>query len=219
AAQLARRRPLRTRARQPWRRGGGVVSKALALDSAIRRYEGHDASLDPGLRRLEAGAGRGDLEPQAVHPAGGSAALARALTPEERYALIVLILVSLAALEQGSTRFPVTGPESTAPLTRLLGDLIGEVEPDGEVARIRDAIAALLASGRAQTLIARNEGEYKPLVYLPPFISQLRIHSAEEALAGRLAALMRVDPAICGTDGTRELDVALDDVLHRPPAR
>ncbi|HYR80418.1 MAG TPA: hypothetical protein VEO55_10465, partial [Candidatus Dormibacteraeota bacterium] len=75
------------------------------------------------MRALEAAAVGLNLEPESVHLAAEIAAFEPALETDERIALIVLMLVSLAALQEGSTRFPIVGPISKAPLRRMLDAL------------------------------------------------------------------------------------------------
>ena len=78
------------------------------------------------MRALESAVAGLNLVPETVHLAAELAALEPALEADERMALIVLILVSLVALQEGSTRFPVTGPLSDAPMRRVLGTLCSE---------------------------------------------------------------------------------------------
>ncbi len=124
--------------------------------------------------------------------------------------MILLTLVSLAALGEGSTRFPVSGPKAREPMRRMLGALCGETEANAMAL----AIEALLESGAARGIVGREARDYKPLLYLAPFIYQQRIHSAEAALALRLTVLTRrkVSPVI----DEDTLRAALSDVIARP---
>ena len=67
----------------------------------------------------------------------GDLGLESALEADERMALIALILVSLVALQEGSTRFPVTGPRSHAPMRRVLKAVTLGREP-GDITTIED---------------------------------------------------------------------------------
>src|SRR6204780_1162358 len=101
----------------------------LGLNTAFRRFSSADdgrSTFNTRLRALEAAAAGLNLAPGAVHLAPELGALESALEADERVALIVLILVSLLALQEGSTRFPVTGPLSHAPMRRVLGTLCGD---------------------------------------------------------------------------------------------
>ena len=103
----------------------------LGMDTAWRRFEsargGVRSAFDLQLRALEVSAAGLNLAPETVHLAAELAALEPALGADERIALIVLILISLVALQEGSTRFPVTGPLSAAPMRRVLATLCAEV--------------------------------------------------------------------------------------------
>ncbi len=86
-------------------------------------------------------------------------------------------MVSLAALEEGSTRLPVTGPQAREPMHRLLAALVG----DSRAELSTNSIEELLRSGAACGVIGRDPNDYKPLLYLPPFIYQQRLRAAEAA--------------------------------------
>ena len=95
-------------------------------------------------------------------------------------------------------------------MRRMLGALCGEAEADAMAL----AIEELLESGAARGIVGREARDYKPLLYLAPFIYQQRIHSAEAALASRLTALTarKMSPAI----DEDTLRAALSDVIARP---
>src|SRR5438105_95006 len=117
--------------------GGRRVSAAvdertyLAMDSryetfgmptAWRAFEvsGHAAPRSEFKRRLrviEAGVQQLNLDPRIVHLAAESAALEPSIdSDDDRLALILLATCSIVALSAGSTRLPVTGPQSGKPL-------------------------------------------------------------------------------------------------------
>ena len=85
----------------------------LGIDTAWTRFDsthdGGSSAFRARLRALEVSAAGLNLAPESVHLAAELAALEPALEFDDRVALIVLILVSLVALQEGSTRFPVTG--------------------------------------------------------------------------------------------------------------
>jgi exodeoxyribonuclease V alpha subunit len=191
----------------------------LGIETAARRFEAQSAELSPSRferrrRALEAAASAFNLDRDAIHVAAEIAALEPALDDERRFALIVLIVMSLAALAEGSTRFPVTGEMAREPMRRmlagLLGDAPGEDGPDATAA----AIETLLQSRAAEAVIGRRSDDYKPIFYLRPFIYHQRIYAAEARLAERLKSLASPD----GADAASEDDVnrALADVLARP---
>src|SRR5258708_35213141 len=100
------------------------------MDTAWRRFDsahgGSHFEFEQQMRALEAAATGLNLGSESVHLAAEIAALEPALEADERIALIVLTLVSLAALQEGSTRFPVVGSISIAPMRRLIGTLCAE---------------------------------------------------------------------------------------------
>lgn len=163
---------------------------SLGMPTAWRRFEiesgtQHQSKFEKRLREAEAGIDALNLSADSVHLAAEIAAIESHLDDERRIALIRLILVSLAALQEGNTRFPVTGSSAREPLRRILAPICGEEELEGAA----DAIENLLESGDASGVIARDPAEYKPILYLKPFIYHQRVWAAETALAKRLAAL------------------------------
>jgi exodeoxyribonuclease V alpha subunit len=188
------------------------------MDTAWQRFSaarggGHSAFREK-MRALEAAAVELNLASESVHLAAEIAAFEPALEADERIALIVLILVSLAALNEGSTRFPVVGALSTAPMRRMLSTLRADGFGPEASKTISDSIEALLLSNRASATIGRDKGEYKPLLFLAPYIFHQRIHRTEGQLASRLASMLN--------EGTgdhidaNKLNAALDDVYSRP---
>src|SRR5258708_1182741 len=122
----------------------------LGMDTAWRRFEsargGGRSAFDARMRALETGVAGLNLVPETVHLAAELAALEPALEADDRMAVIVLILVSLVALQEGSTRFPVTGPLSEAPMRRVLSTLFAEGFVDGAIDTGPSAIEILLES-------------------------------------------------------------------------
>ena len=170
------------------------------MDTAWRRFDsardGGRSAFNARMRALEVSASELNLAPESVHLAAELAALEPALKDDDRIALIVLILVSLVALQDGSTRFPVAGPLSRAPMRSVLGSLCAKGFGDDAVATIAASIEGLLQSDRASAVVGRREDEYKPLLYFAPYIVHHRIYHCECELAIRLAALL--------TTGTQE---------------
>ena len=190
----------------------------LGMDTAWRRFESargiSRSSFDARLRALEGSVAVLNLAPETVHLAAELAALETALEADARMALIVLILVSLVALQEGSTRFPVTGPLSEAPMRRVLSALCAEGFDDAGVDKIVSSIRVLLESNRAPAVVGRGEGEYKPLLYIAPYIVHQSIYCCECELAIRLAALLSTSPE--EQPNAEQLARALQDVIARP---
>src|SRR5271156_4256471 len=164
----------------------------LGLNTAFRRFSSADdarSTFNTRLRALEVAVAGINLAPDSVHLAAELAAFEPALEADERIALIVLILVSLVALQEGSTRFPVTGPLSQAPMRRVLGTLCGDGFGPGVIDTIATAIDVLLQSNRAPAVVGQREDEYKPLLYIAPYIMHQSTYCCERELAIRLAAL------------------------------
>ena len=167
------------------------------------------------MRALEASVTGLNLASEHVHLAAELAAFEPALEVDERIALIILILISFAALQEGSTRFPVTGPLAEAPMRRILNALCANgFDDDNAVEAIATSIKSILENDRAAALIAHREDEYKPLLYIAPYIIHHRIHHCECKLANRLAKLLTTTPDQATDANTVAL--ALSDVIARP---
>jgi exodeoxyribonuclease V alpha subunit len=183
----------------------------LGLLSAWRRFslDTTQSGFERQLREIESGAPSLNLSRGAIHLAAEIGAFETDLADQQRIALILMIVVSLAAREEGSTRFPVTGPQSVDPMRRLLGPLCGEAFGVDGIERMRIAIERMLAEGTAGGVIGTSPDDYKPLLYLAPFIYHQRILSNEISLARKLAGLIERQPAKAGKvsprDALREL--------------
>ena len=192
----------------------------LGMETALRRFEAEsDPALNPThferrIRALEAAASALNLDRDAVHVAAEIAALEPALDDERRFALIVLIVIALAALAAGSTRFPVTGEVARDPMRRMLGGLLGDVPAEDGPDAMAAAIENLLESRAADAVIGRRSDDYKPILYLRPFIYHQRIHDAEAKLAERLKSLANPEDAEPVSDD--DVNRAVADVLARP---
>src|ERR1700719_353387 len=188
------------------------------MDTAWRRFEsargGGRSSFDARMRALEHADAGLNLVPETVHLAAELAALEPALEADERMALIVLILVSLVALQEGSTRFPVTGPLSAAPMRRVLSSWCGEGFGDGAIDAIATSIEVLLQSNHAPAVVGRREDEYRPLLYIAPYIVHQSVYYCERELAIRLTALLSTHPE--EQPDAERLARALQDVIWRP---
>ena len=189
----------------------------LGIDTAWTRFDsahdGGSSAFRARLRALEVSAAGLNLAPESVHLAAELAALEPALKFDDRIALIVLILVSLVALQEGSTRFPVTGAISEGPMRRVLGSLCAAGFSDDAVDQIATSIETLLRSNRASALVGQRDDDYKPLLYIEPYISDHNIFQRERELANRLAALLTTTQAQIDAE---KLADALRDVIARP---
>jgi exodeoxyribonuclease V alpha subunit len=188
------------------------------MDTAWRRFDsardGGRSTFNARMRALEVSVSELNLAPESVHLAAELAALEPALKDDDRIALIVLILVSLVALQDGSTRFPVTGPLSQAPMRSVLGSLCANGFGDNAITTIATSIEGLIRSDSASAVVGRREDEYKPLLYIAPYIVHHRIYHYERELAIRLAALLTTDTH--AQADAEKLSRALQGVVARP---
>ena len=189
----------------------------LGIDTAWTHFDsthdGGSSAFGARLRALEVSAAGLNLAPESVHLAAELAALEPALEFDDRIALIILILVSLVAIQEGSTRFPVTGPISKGPMRRVLGSLCASGFGDDTVDGIATSIENLLRSNRASALVGQRDDDYKPLLYIEPYIIDHNIFQRERELANRLAALLTTTQAQIDAE---KLADALRDVIARP---
>jgi exodeoxyribonuclease V alpha subunit len=189
----------------------------LGIDTAWTHFDsthdGGSSAFRARLRALEVSAAGLNLAPESVHLAAELAALEPALEFDDRIALIILILVSLVAIQEGSTRFPVTGPISKGPMRRVLGSLCASGFGDDTVDGIATSIENLLRSNRASALVGQRDDDYKPLLYIEPYIIDHNIFQRERELANRLAALLTTTQAQIDAE---KLADALRDVIARP---
>lgn len=189
------------------------VCSLLGMDTAWQRdihAERAATRFETDMARLRASVAELNLDANAVHLAAEIAALEPAveLDDDARFALIVLIVVSLAAVAEGNTRFPISGAESEEPLDRTLSVLFDE----SAHTRVAAKIAEILDADSAPAVIGRDPAARRPLLYLKPYLYHERIYRAEQRLAERLAAMVDIDGA------PRQLAVAtaLADVVARP---
>jgi len=167
------------------------------------------------LRDIEDGAPSLNLGADSVHLASEIAALAPNLDDEQRVALILLIVVSLGAMQEGSTRFPVKGPQSIEPMRRLLSPLCSQSSGSDTVEAARVAIERLLLSDDAVSVIGTHATDYRPMIYSSPFIYHYRVRLAEIGLAGRLATLIGTTPP-ASIDATKIRDLLSEVTIHTP---
>ncbi|MGH7814247.1 MAG: exodeoxyribonuclease V subunit alpha [Candidatus Binataceae bacterium] len=180
---------------------------SLGIDTASRRFEigrgGAPSAFERRMRALEDAAENAlGLAPELVHLAAEIAALEPGLGAEDRFALIVLILVSMIALEAGSTCFPVAGESAREPMAEMLRALCAD---SAEAIAVR--IEKLLHDRGASTVIGYGENDFKPLIFIPPHIFHHRVLHAERAAAARLAAMLKLG-AIAGAP---EIEAALSE--------
>src|ERR1700693_1532659 len=106
----------------------------LGLETVISRLglksspSGDAANLQQQLREMEVAMPAFNLDQSTVHLAAEIAAFEEGLSADRRVALITLIVASIVALSEGSTRLPVTGPQAHTPMARVLGPLFAPAD-------------------------------------------------------------------------------------------
>lgn len=140
------------------------------------------------------------------------------LTTSDHQALILLILLSLWRVRQGSTRIALRGQKGADLRLNFARTLLGKVVPVDGLAKLDPAAAAwlmeeLIDSGRASTLVG-TAGDFKPLVVAGNHLYiQKMLHLENQFVA---AFRRKLDAGVRGwSEG--EVEEALNDVLARPP--
>ena len=98
------------------------------------------AYIQRHLRSIEVAMPAFNLDPSTAHLAAEIAAFEDSLPAIQRVALITLIVASMVALNEGSTRIPVTGPEALHPMTRILGPLCADPDLHDDDASAVEAV-------------------------------------------------------------------------------
>ena len=118
------------------------------------------------------------------------------LSDLERKSLILLGLVTLINLEQGSTRLPLDTTEGRDYITSVLriildteGSESGPAWLPGTAESVMESIMGILSSRRASLFIG-TPGEYKPLIYEAPYLYHQKMLHLEERFAISLRRLM-----------------------------
>ncbi|MHB8381020.1 MAG: exodeoxyribonuclease V subunit alpha [Candidatus Binataceae bacterium] len=166
----------------------------LAMDTAWQRNalrERPATQFETNMTRLRLSSEELNLGAGAVHMAAEIAALEPGVEHDDdaRFALIVLIVISQAALAEGSTRFPVSGAQAKQPIERMLSALMAPPFDEAARARVTAKIAEMLAADTASAVIGLGPDARRPLLYLKPYLYHQRIYRAEQRLAQRLAAM------------------------------
>lgn len=193
----------------------------LGMDTAWQRNaraERAATRFETDMAGLRASAADLNLDADAVHLAAEIAALEPGLELDDdaRFALIVLIVLSIAAVAGGNTRLPVSGAESKEPLERMLSALMAPPLDESARARVATKITAILAAENACAVIGRSPDARRPLLYLEPYLYHERIYRAEQRLAERMAAMVDIDIDTDRGSSKPAIATALADVAARP---
>ncbi len=192
----------------------------FGMETAWRRFETRDAAagargeFERRMRAMEPGAERLNLAPAMVHLAAEIAAFEPALDHEDRLALILLVTMSLAALQAGSTRLAIGGEAGGRVMAPMLQALCGDAFGTDGAAQAAARIKRILAENRANHVIARDRQAYAPLIHVGPFLCHHRILLAESSLANSLRERLWAKPV--RSPDAREVKDAIADIVNRP---
>lgn len=182
----------------------------LSAFGAARSAVAGDA-VDALGRRVEALSP--DLDDAAVNLAAQLARCEPGLGDDDRQALMLLVLCSMAAARQGSTRIPAADDASSkAWMAELTASVAG---PEAGPLLVR--AHALVRDGAAPTVIG-GPGDARPLIADGGWLYQHRALMCERRLAGHVASLLARGEVVPGVD-CAEIDRAVADVIARPPVR
>jgi len=155
-----------------------------------------------------------DLAPELVHLAWELARVASPVETGEGRALLLLVLATLAAQRDGSTRIPLAPP---GPLEGLLATL-GATADDQRVVRSllasseRDPRISSLLGTAPPVGVAGAEGAYRPLLLAGDHLYTQRLWQLERRVVTRLRELLTAPLAAHAL----AVDAALADLRGRP---
>jgi exodeoxyribonuclease V alpha subunit len=150
-----------------------------------------------------------ELEPELVYLAWEIGRLAPTLHPGEQAALQFIVVATLVALGQGSTRISLGRVE----LSGALGEL--GAGPDTIASALGLAEQAESGAERLAAVFGRP-GDRKPLILARGHLYHQRLHEYERRLAARLVERLRALPPP-GSSERLAVDEALADVVQRAP--
>lgn len=167
----------------------GTARRAFELAQGTAALE-HEERFTQQLLASKGGRALGDA---LIHVAYATASLETTLKAEHRDDLTRLILASMAHAENGSTRLPITGQDGEQ-LENILRSFIPDDPKSAGPASATpwaDSIRALLASGAAAELVARDPAAYRPFIYADHCFYQHRQLSGEIQFAESARALIQ----------------------------
>ncbi len=176
------------------------MSEVIAFSpfgTATQRFRGPTSSVasgpEPWLDRLRDTLPRHDLSLDVGYLAWEMTQWQQGLSTEEQVALFALLVVSLVNLRQGSTRFPVEGEVGDVYLSEMLASLFTSSPSPLPLPMDADALIDLihhvLSEQKAPTVIG-GPADYKPLLFVPPFVYQQKLWDYESRFAKRFTQLL-----------------------------
>lgn len=188
--------------------------------TAQQRFRGRSAyqsaqhGLGPLLEQLQTAVSRYDLGPETVYLAWEMAQWQPGLDAAEQTALLLLLLVSLITLRQGSTRFPVAGAAGEAYLRDIFNPLeISSLSPLSDLPSTIAAMQQMVDHQKASRLIGEPD-DYKPLLWAPPYLYPQKLWQYEAQLLRGLTQLLQ--RPLCTVPPDRLIET-LATLRHHPP--
>ena len=148
------------------------------LGTVRRRLGAPEPGATPFPQWLVDAAREHELDEAAVYMAWELACVETNRTSREHEALVTLVVLTMAALQEGSTRLP------RERLQQRFADLGAEAEHYDAAARLIEGDSEILG----------QPGDYKPLIVAGDYIYHQRIHRQERELAERLSARLKAKP-------------------------
>lgn len=156
---------------------GTAKAKFLA-----RNADGPTDPLYPLFSHLQLAVKQYNVEGPFVALAWEIVQLDKSLSAEDRLMLFLLCLCLLIAEQQGNTRIPI---DHGTYLADMLQMLLNGSEMEAKASELTGGIGQLLQSGRANTLVGLP-GEYKPLLYDPPYVATHKLWTLEQQFIRRI---------------------------------
>jgi exodeoxyribonuclease V alpha subunit len=139
------------------------------------------------------------------------------LATDERQVLILMILMVLLHLRDGSTRLALRGPRGRSLCLDLANGLLKAIQPvpgvrDIKPEQVAELMERLIESGRLRAIIGSGD-EFKPLIVAGPYLYLQKMLNLEDRFVEVM--LRRLDGEIENWP-EEQVERALDDVLARP---
>lgn len=136
-----------------------------------------------------------NLEEEMVQPALELVSWQSGLDLSEKRALLVVSLVSLVLLQQGSTRMPLDEERSDDYLADMVAGLLDGLQAEEgaqscSAAEVLSTARRVIGSGRCSSIVGRD-GEYKPLIVADGYLYHQKLRRLERSFVERVLRLLR----------------------------